>query len=255
MFRRILALTLGLLLVAEPAYSQTWLQRYLRERKDKEAAQKAAREKATSDAPAETADPANPAPQPSEQPSPPATDPTVPAVPVSPAAEEPRPPANQSVLNVRNDGTVVMDQKPLTLKELRKKLSALSKVHPDYAIILRSEKQLPYQKLLAVMDVCRQANIANVAFAIAETPPPIPKAEPIAPAVPVTAAQTPPPIPKAEPVVPVETPILVHRAEPVTPEVTFDSVPIRRAELVAPPPAPTPSLAAPTPVPMPVVVS
>ena len=33
MFRRILPLMIGLLLVAEPAYSQTWLQRYLREHK------------------------------------------------------------------------------------------------------------------------------------------------------------------------------------------------------------------------------
>jgi len=36
MLRRILFLTISLILIAEPAYSQTWLQRYLRERKAKE---------------------------------------------------------------------------------------------------------------------------------------------------------------------------------------------------------------------------
>jgi len=42
MFRRILFFTLVLFLAAEPAYSQTWLQRYLSERKAKEEAKKAA---------------------------------------------------------------------------------------------------------------------------------------------------------------------------------------------------------------------
>ena len=41
MFRRILVFTLALLLVSEPAYSQTWLQRYLRERKAREEIRKA----------------------------------------------------------------------------------------------------------------------------------------------------------------------------------------------------------------------
>ena len=42
MFRRILIFTFALSLISEPAYSQTWLQRYLRERKAREEAKKAA---------------------------------------------------------------------------------------------------------------------------------------------------------------------------------------------------------------------
>lgn len=44
MFRRILLLTLGTLLVTQPAYSQNWMQRYLRERKAREDAKKAAQD-------------------------------------------------------------------------------------------------------------------------------------------------------------------------------------------------------------------
>ena len=42
MFRRLLVFSFALLLACEPAYSQTWLQRYLRERKAKDDAKKAA---------------------------------------------------------------------------------------------------------------------------------------------------------------------------------------------------------------------
>ena len=60
-----------------------------------------------------------------------------------------------------------MNRKEMTLDELRKKLEGLSGLYPDYAIIVRGDKQLPFENLMAVMDVCRQANIWNVAFATA----------------------------------------------------------------------------------------
>ena len=88
-------------------------------------------------------------------------------VPTASAAKEQQPVANQTVLNVRKNGTVVMNRKELTLEELRTKLSGLAGLYPDYAIILRGDKELPYENLMAVMDICRQANIWNVAFATA----------------------------------------------------------------------------------------
>lgn len=91
-------------------------------------------------------------------------------VPTATAAKEQQPLANQTVLNVRKNGTVVMNRKELTLDELYKKLSQLSQLYPDYAIIIRGDKQLPFEDLMAVMDICRQANIWNVAFATAIIP-------------------------------------------------------------------------------------
>lgn len=92
-------------------------------------------------------------------------------VPTAAAAKEQQPVANQTVLNVRKNGTVVMNRKELDLEGLRKKLSQLSELYPDYAIILRADEQLSYKDLMAVMDVCRQANIWNVAFATAIAQP------------------------------------------------------------------------------------
>ncbi len=88
-------------------------------------------------------------------------------VPTASAAKEQQSVANQTVLNVRKNGTVVMNRKELSLTDLRAKLTQLSELYPDYAIILRGDKQLPYENLMAVMDICRQANIWNVAFATA----------------------------------------------------------------------------------------
>ena len=88
-------------------------------------------------------------------------------VPTAAAAKEQQPVANQTVLNVRKNGTVVMNRKELSLDELHKKLAQLSELYPDYAIILRADENLSYRDLMAVMDICRQANIWNVAFATA----------------------------------------------------------------------------------------
>jgi len=88
-------------------------------------------------------------------------------IPTASAAKEQQPVANQTVLNIRKDGSVIMNRKPLTLDDLHKKLTTLSELYPDYAIILRADEGLSYKNLMAVMDICRQANIWNVAFATA----------------------------------------------------------------------------------------
>jgi biopolymer transport protein ExbD len=36
---------------------------------------------------------------------------------------------------------------------------------PDYAIILRGDQQAKYEDIVAVLDICREARIWNVAFA------------------------------------------------------------------------------------------
>lgn len=75
---------------------------------------------------------------------------------------------NQTVLNVKADGTVVWNQKTISLPELATKLRALSDLFPDYAIIVRGDERAPFLFIANVLDTCRQANIWNVAFATAK---------------------------------------------------------------------------------------
>jgi biopolymer transport protein ExbD len=86
-------------------------------------------------------------------------------VPSAENAKESNPVVNQTVLNVRADGTIVWNRKDVSHEELLQRLKELSGLFPDYAIILRGDKETKYDNIVAVLDICREANIWNVAFA------------------------------------------------------------------------------------------
>jgi biopolymer transport protein ExbD len=89
-------------------------------------------------------------------------------VPSAENAKESNPVINQTVLNVKADGTVVWNRKNMPLPDLGMKLKELSGLFPDYAIIVRGDERTPFRYIAAVLDTCRQANIWNVAFATAK---------------------------------------------------------------------------------------
>jgi len=72
---------------------------------------------------------------------------------------------NQTVLNVRPDGTVIWNNKAVPRAELLARLSDLSKLFPDYSIIVRGHENAEWKRISDVLDTCREANIWNVAFA------------------------------------------------------------------------------------------
>ena len=89
-------------------------------------------------------------------------------VPSAQNAKDSNPVVNQTVLNVRQDGTVVLNRKEISLSELSVKLRELSGLFSDYAIIVRGDERVPFRHIAAVLDTCREANIWNVAFATAK---------------------------------------------------------------------------------------
>lgn len=86
-------------------------------------------------------------------------------VPTAENAKESNPVVNQTVINVKVDGTIVWNRKTVTNEELLSRLRELAGLFPDYAIILRGDRGARYEYILKVMDICRDANIWNVAFA------------------------------------------------------------------------------------------
>ncbi len=86
-------------------------------------------------------------------------------VPTAENANESTPVVNQTVINVKADGTIVWNRKTVSSSELIARLKQLSADFPDYAIILRGDKDAKYEYIVNLMDICRQANIWNVAFA------------------------------------------------------------------------------------------
>jgi biopolymer transport protein ExbD len=90
-------------------------------------------------------------------------------VPSAQASQESNPVVNQTVLNVKADGTIVWDRKLITREALLERLKSLAALFPDYAIILRGDVKTDYDHIVQVLDTCRQAGIWNVAFATSKS--------------------------------------------------------------------------------------
>jgi biopolymer transport protein ExbD len=86
-------------------------------------------------------------------------------VPAAKSGNEPVAMVNQTVLNVKIDGSVVWNRKAVPPDELQSRLTELARLYPDYAIILRGDERAAYKAIVNVLDICRNAGIWNVAFA------------------------------------------------------------------------------------------
>jgi len=87
-----------------------------------------------------------------------------------PAAEEggnPQRTVGEIIVNVRQDGRIIVNAASLTEEQLFTKLVTISEVNSDQAVILRGDEKTPYQHIVAVLDVCMKAKIWNVRFATA----------------------------------------------------------------------------------------
>lgn len=71
----------------------------------------------------------------------------------------------QVVVNVRQNGEIVFNRQAISGKDLLAKLEELSNLFPDQAVILRADENTDYKFVVGVLDICRTANIWNVAFA------------------------------------------------------------------------------------------
>ncbi len=89
-------------------------------------------------------------------------------VPAAQSSKEASPVINQTVLNVKADGTIVWNRKTMAPGDLLTRLKQLSGLYPDYAIILRGDERANYKSIVNVLDLCREAGIWNVAFATAK---------------------------------------------------------------------------------------
>jgi len=82
----------------------------------------------------------------------------------------------QVVVNVKTDGSLVFNRKLIGGDELVAKLKELAKLYPDQAVILRGDKDANYKFIINVLNLCREANIYNVAFATSADPQAVPQA-------------------------------------------------------------------------------
>ncbi len=68
-------------------------------------------------------------------------------------------------LNITADGRVIVNAKPYTDTELTTMLERLAKLYPGQPVVLRADRATPYEQIIRVLDLCRQADIWNISFA------------------------------------------------------------------------------------------
>ena len=86
-------------------------------------------------------------------------------VPSAKEGKETRRAVGEVILNVKADGSIVMNRRVLTPDALREALTKISQLYPDQAVVLRGDENVDYRFVVDVLDICRAANIWNVAFA------------------------------------------------------------------------------------------
>lgn len=72
--------------------------------------------------------------------------------------------AGEIIINVAQDGGVVINQKRLSAQELETMLAKLSQLYPNQPVIIRADKRTYHEAVVAVLDACAAANIWNIAF-------------------------------------------------------------------------------------------
>ncbi len=79
--------------------------------------------------------------------------------------------SGEIIVNVRKDGTLVVNQREMSIPELTGILKRVSDLYKGQAVIVRGDAEARHQDIMNVLDACAKADIWNVSFAaLRETP-------------------------------------------------------------------------------------
>ena len=68
-------------------------------------------------------------------------------------------------VNLKEDGTIVLNEKEVTIPELQNILNRVAEHFPGGMVIIRGDRNANLGKALAILDCCKVADISNVSFA------------------------------------------------------------------------------------------
>jgi biopolymer transport protein ExbD len=86
-------------------------------------------------------------------------------IPSSGAANAPVKAGQVQTISIDRHETIKLNDKPVTPADLATRLEELKKANPDVAIVIRPDRDLPVQKLIALMDALQHAQISKVGIA------------------------------------------------------------------------------------------
>jgi biopolymer transport protein ExbD len=86
-------------------------------------------------------------------------------IPSSGAANAPVNPAQVQTISIDRQETIRFNNELVDPQTLVTRLTELKKANPDVAIVIRPDRELPVQKLIALMDALQRAQITKVGIA------------------------------------------------------------------------------------------
>jgi biopolymer transport protein ExbD len=83
-------------------------------------------------------------------------------LPSSAAASNAVDPAAVQTIAINRDAVMTLNNQPIRIDELETSLAGLKQNHPEIAVVIRSHKELPVQRLIDVMDKLQRAQITKI---------------------------------------------------------------------------------------------
>ena len=73
--------------------------------------------------------------------------------------------AGEVIINILTDGKIVVNQMNLDEDGLAALLGRIVEQFPGQPVLIRADKQTAYERIINVLDLCRQSEIWNISFA------------------------------------------------------------------------------------------
>jgi len=89
-------------------------------------------------------------------------------LPTADTAEQSERVQGEIFINLRADGTIVVNDREMQLAELQDGLDRIAEYFPGGAVIIRGDRGVALEQAIQVLDCCRKADIQNVSFAAVE---------------------------------------------------------------------------------------
>ncbi len=89
-------------------------------------------------------------------------------LPTAATGEMPNRLPSEIIINIRADGTHVVNQRELDKAGLQNLLERIVELYPGQPVILRADLQTPYEYIIHTLDLCRQVDLWNISFATTE---------------------------------------------------------------------------------------
>lgn len=70
------------------------------------------------------------------------------------------------VVNVLRDGSITLDQTPVSLAELTERLTAARGQHPELSVLVRGDAQGEFQRVAETLTACKQAGVERLAISV-----------------------------------------------------------------------------------------